>query len=208
MPKIIILVCFEFVLKIIDIILDKLWILDAILKKIFLIISHFVMIILGLFFFSSNYISYIRLIKTMTITYVFCFTFFFYVFIGLLNFLVKFFEKSEATFESKKTEDFIYIVSKNILENFIILVPLQFYFIENDMYVFIFIILFSMITCYMDGKFLGKINKKNIFVAGIKSIFLFFILIGSYNIFVFLLYITFLFLIDKFYTMGEKVNYV
>ena len=81
---------------------------------------------------------------------------------------------------------------------------MQFFFIENDLYVLLFIFLFSILTYYLDSIYFGIRKIEEIILSGLKSVFLFFILIGTYNFFIFLLYIVLLYLYDEFFKTGES----
>ena len=192
----------EVILKIAAIIVSSFYLLELKKKKLFLTVANGILITVCLIFFISDYFSYIRKFDLITISYVFCFAFFFYTFYGLFRIIfVKLKLTSTSTLNKLTYElsDILSVVSKNILENFIIIVPLQFFFIENDLYVLIFIILFSMLTCFLEQKFLGSIKIENIILSGVKSVFFFFILIGTYNFFALLFYMLLLFLYKKCY---------
>jgi len=204
MLELCILICIEVVLKIIGIILSKLYICETKKKRAYVILSNSIIAIIGLFVFSMDYLSYIRFININMLSYVFCFSFFFYTFKGLLRTVLVFFTDNECPYYSNNILKIGYEVSKIILENFIILVPMQFFFIENDLYVLLFIFLFSILTYYLDSIYFGIRKIEEIILSGLKSVFLFFILIGTYNFFIFLLYIVLLYLYDEFFKTGES----
>ena len=63
MLELCILICIEVVLKIIGIILSKLYICETKKKRAYVILSNSIIAIIGLFVFSMDYLSYIRFIN-------------------------------------------------------------------------------------------------------------------------------------------------
>ena len=196
----------EIFIKLFQVFLNKKYIFSSKVKLLIISVTNVILILLGIFLFKNEYVPYLRLPDYNSLVFILCYVVFLFQFTGLTNFIINILNKKKH--KDKLISNFFSFFTKYILEYFIIFIPMQFYYIENDLPIFFFMLFFSTATAFADDYFLEIQNIQTLIFKSLVSLFLYFIITGTYSVISFMIFLLVVYIYDLFYFSKQRgINY-